>query len=196
MLFGPSAPVQIILASRSPRRKKALRQIVSRFRVVAVAEPARSKGKSLVAKTRYLALVKAKAAARRYLRALIIAADTLACCNGKMMGKAANANAARLMLKQMSGQRLDVVTSIAIAIPGRQDMVFWSEYGWVKFRKLEPAEISHYIQSSLWIGKAAAINVEEKPVRNWIVKKGGEWGAVVGLPTKKLGKVLRETGMI
>lgn len=182
--------MRIILASRSPRRKKALRQIVARFRVVAVAEPARAKGKSLVAKTRYLALAKAKAASRRFPSSIIIAADTLACCRGRLMKKAANAKSAARMLRRMSGQRLDAVTSIAIMTPDQAEPVFWSEYGWVRFRKIGEDEIQRYIHSKFWKGKAAAVNIGEKPVRDWIVKKGGEQGAVIGLPLKRLRREL------
>jgi septum formation protein len=182
--------VQIILASRSPRRKKALRKIAASFRTLAVPEPARAKGRTLVQKTRYLAIAKAKTASKRFPHAIIIAADTLACCRGRIMKKAANAKSAARMLGQMSGQRLDAVTSIALMMPDRADAIVWSEYGWVKFRKLKPAEISRYIHSGRWKGKAAAVNVEEKPVKNWIVKKGGEQGAVIGLPLKRLRREL------
>ena len=172
-----------------------MRQIVTRFRSIGVSEPRRAKGKTAAQKTSYLALAKCRAAARRFPRALIIAADTLASCRGKIMGKPENRKDARAMLKRLSGQRLDVATSIAIAIPGRQQALCWPECGWVKFRKLGEDEISRYLSSSLWRGKAAAVNAEEKPVRNWIVKKGGEFGAVAGLPAKKLGKALHDIGI-
>ncbi|MCL6088896.1 MAG: Maf family protein [Candidatus Marsarchaeota archaeon] len=187
--------MQIVLASRSPRRKKALRQIISRFRTLAVPEPKKAKGKSLVAKTRYLALAKAKAAGKRFPRAVVIAADTLACCRGLLMKKASSQKEAAGMLKRMSGQRLDVVTSIALKRPAA-DFVVWSEYGWVRFRMLKKDEIARYARSGAWQGKAAAVNVEEKPVRNWIEKNGGEFGAVVGLPTKKLRARLRQMSKI
>ncbi len=157
-----------------------------------MAEPKKAKGKTLAQKTRYLALAKAKTAGKRFPRAVIIAADTLACCRGKIIGKAKHRKEARAIIERLSGQRLDAVTSIAIAKPGGQDIVFWSEYGWVKFRKLEPAEITRYIRSGRWKGKAAAVNVEEKPVQAWIVKKGGEQGAVIGLPLKRIQKELRK----
>ena len=114
-----------------------------------------------------------------------------------MMGKPKNAKAAGLMLKQMSGHKLEAVTSIAVKKPGRMgagktDFAVWSESGWVKFKKLRAVDISHYLSSGQWKGKAAAVNVEERPVRDWIVKKGGEQGAVVGLPLKRLQKELGE----
>lgn len=186
---------KIILASRSPRRKKALKQIVAKFRTMAVSEPKRARGRSLVAKTRYLALAKAKAAAKHYPDAIIVAADTLACCRGKIMGKAKGIEDARSMLKRLSEHRFDVVTSIAVKRPDAVAPIVWSEYGWTKFGKLEKGEIEKYLRSGRWKGKAAAINVEEKPIVGWIIKKGGEQGAVIGLPRKRLRKELAKIGV-
>lgn len=104
------------------------------------------------------------------------------------MAKAAGAREAGRMLGQMSGQRLDVVTSIAMKKPGKAGFLVWTERGWVRFRKLGKGEMARYLASKRWKGKAAAVNVEEKPVKNWIEKKGGEQGAVVGLPLKRLRK--------
>ena len=110
------------------------------------------------------------------------------------MRKAGSAKDAAGMLRRMSGQRLDVVTSIAIVKPGREEIVFWSEYGWVRFRKLTRDEIAAYVHSGKWKGKAAAVNVEEKPVLDWIEKKGGEQGAVIGLPLGRLKKEIKKLG--
>ena len=44
----------------------------------------------------------------------------------------------------------------------------------------------------MWMGKAGAVNIEEKPVKDWIVKTGGERDAVIGLPLKRLRRELGE----
>lgn len=182
--------MKVILASRSPRRKKALRKIVARFRTLAAKEPKKTKGKTLAAKTRYLALAKAKAASHRCPSSIIIAADTLAKCKGKILGKPSSRRAAEPMLKLLSGHRMAAVTSIAVYLPESEKSKVWSEKGWVRFRKLTAIEIEKYLASKKWIGKAGAVNVEERPVLGWITKRGGEFDAVVGLPTKRLRKEL------
>ena len=184
----PFAP--IILASRSERRKRALAKMVSSFRTMAVLEPKMARGKTLGQKTQYLAFSKAVSAARRNPRAIIIAADTLARCDKDILGKPKNKTAAARMVSVLSGRKMFATTSIAIYLPRLGKIKVWSESGWVKFRKIEQIEISGYLSSARWRGKAGAVNIGEKPVNGWISKFGGEKDAVIGLPLKRLRKEL------
>ncbi|VVB56587.1 Septum formation protein Maf [uncultured archaeon] len=159
-----------------------------------VREP-RARGKNAVSITRILAAKKAENASARYPRALVIAADTLLVCRKKIMGKPTSAKEAARMLERMSGQKITAITSICIRLPGRKPSV-WSEKGWVGMREITPKQMAAYLQSGLWKGKAGAINIAEKPVKNWVEKKGGEEGAIVGLPVRKLRMVLRRAGVV
>jgi len=183
----------VILASRSPRRKSALRQIVPRFRSFAVREPTRAKGRTLALKTAFLARSKCRLASHRFPSAIVIAADTLASCQGKILGKASSRQKADRMLRLISNHRMSAVTSIALYSPKNKHNKVWSERGWVKFREITLEEIDSYLASKKWQGKAAAVNVEEKPVSGWVTERGGERGAIVGLPLKKLRAELRSS---
>ena len=94
------------------------------------------------------------------------------------------------MVSLLSGQKMFATTSIAIYLPQGGKIEVWSESGWVKFRKIEQIEISRYLSSGKWRGKAGAVNIEEKPVKDWIIRVGGEKDAVIGLPLKRLRKEL------
>ncbi len=187
--------MKIILASRSPRRKKALAQMVRKFRSIASVEPKKAVGCTPSSKTAFLAKMKCLNAARHYAQACIIAADTLLVCKRKVMGKAKNRREAKSMLNAISGARVEGITSICVKWPGRPERV-WTERGWVRMRKLNDEDIFAYFSSNLWKGKAGAINIEEKPVKNWIRARGGEQGAIVGLPLKRLRSYLKQTGVI
>ncbi len=182
----------IVLASRSDRRKKALRKIISKFRMITVPEPRVARGKTIRQKTQYLAFSKAAAGARRFPRSIIIAADTLAECGKKILGKPRNRTDAARMLVRMSGHRMNATTSIAVHSPKTKKIIVWSENGWVRFRHINKDEMKKYLSSRMWMGKAGAVNIEEKPVKDWIVKTGGERDAVIGLPLKRLRRELGE----
>src|SRR6476661_2255056 len=94
----------LILASSSPRRRELLSEAGYRFTIVPPSETAenvsaveaRLPAEQLVA---MLAVRKAGDVARRTERGLVIACDTIAECQGQILGKPAGREGARKMLR-------------------------------------------------------------------------------------------------
>src|SRR5690606_26395268 len=118
-----SIPPQLVLASGSPRRQSLLAEAGYYFRVVAPAEDAEC---GVCATTgpaelvRDLALRKAANVVEQLLGqpnlppTVLLAADTVAECQGQVLGKPANEAHAREMLSLLSGREHRVYTGICI----------------------------------------------------------------------------------
>jgi predicted house-cleaning NTP pyrophosphatase (Maf/HAM1 superfamily)/very-short-patch-repair endonuclease len=125
---GPARQPRIILASSSPRRRELLREAGYEFTVVPPAAEvecgvcSESGPAGLVAE---LALRKAAAVWRQLYAnapseirnpkpAFVLAADTIAECDGFILGKPRDENDARAMLTQLSGRDHRVLTSVCL----------------------------------------------------------------------------------
>ena len=92
---------QIILASTSSRRLELFRLLGIKFKVVnpdyEETVDSKLKHQDLV---KFLAMGKARAAAEKYPKAVIVAADTMVSFQGKILGKPKNKKDAKRMLKK------------------------------------------------------------------------------------------------
>src|SRR3989344_3836015 len=106
---------QIILASTSPRRREIMKLLKIKFKAVDSGYEEVLHGHlphhELV---KFLALGKAKAAAKKYPKAIIIAADTLVSFKGKVLGKPKNKREAVKMLSELSGTSHTVFSGMAV----------------------------------------------------------------------------------
>jgi septum formation protein len=177
---------RIILASRSPRRKELLSELGLTFEV-RIAEfdesyPADLKGEEIAA---YIASAKSTGF-RSNIQSdeLIITADTIVWCNGKVLGKPRNERDAELILNEISGNTHEVITGVCI-LTGEKSICF-TESTKVTFSKLSNEEISYYISKYRPYDKAGAYGIQE-----WIGVAAcrrieGSYFNVVGLPVQRL----------
>jgi len=117
---GASAsPVEVVLASGSPRRRELLEQIGLRFEVrpADIDESVRD-GEVPTAYVHRLSVEKAAAVAVR-AGAVVIAADTTVDVDGEILGKPADDAEALAMLRQLSGRRHHVHTGVTVRIDDR-----------------------------------------------------------------------------
>ena len=185
----------IILASNSPRRRELLEQIGLQF----TADPADVDERPLPGEgpepyALRVALDKARVAAGRAGRGIVIAADTIVVLGEAILGKPADARDAERMLALLSGGAHRVITGLAIvdAETGRTRTGTAVTSVW--FRDLSPAEIRSYAATGEPLDKAGAYGIQEKGAL--LVKKiEGCYFNVVGLPLSLLGDLLREFGI-
>ena len=188
-----SPPPELILASQSPRRRQLLEEAGYRFTVcppspeaeqgdVAGEEPAR-----LVAR---LAYQKAADVARRVERGLILACDTVAECDGRILGKPADEDHARRMLETLRGREHRVLTGLCLwPLPdGQPDTRV--EVTTLRMDRLSDEQIDEYLASGGWLGKAGAFGYQDR--LGWVHVIEGSESNVVGLPMELLAKMLAE----
>lgn len=134
-----------------------------------------------------LALKKARSAARRVRHGLILGADTVVFCRGRILGKPKSSQEAKAILKRLSGRAHSVFTGLALVDAESGKARTACEKSQVTFRRLRPDEIETLSVKNL--DKAGAYAVQEKK-DGLVLIIDGDYENVVGLPTKKLKEML------
>jgi len=185
--------VPFILASGSPRRRLLLRQLGFSFSVMpANIDESALQTRSLTPPeiARQLAIRKAQTVSRRRRSALVLGADTLVVHKGRILGKPADANEAKGILRRLSGSEHTVYTGIALehaASDRAADAVISTE---VTFGMLSDREIAHYVATGGPLDKAGAYSIQDDLGAIFIRKIDGDYYAVVGLPIRGLYRLL------
>lgn len=175
----------IILASKSPRRADLLKQIGLKFKVYPseIEEPQITA--SPTDAVQKLALTKARTVAAKFDAGIVLGADTVVVIDGQPIGKPENDAHAVEILTQLSGNRHEVITGIALIDIERKNEVVWAEKTTVYFRTLRQAEILAYIRSGESSDKAGAYGIQGK-AGAFVERIEGCYFNVVGLPLASL----------
>jgi septum formation protein len=120
---------------------------------------------------------------------LVIAADTIVVCQGKMLGKPHSPQEAHQMLKLLSGRDHQVMTGVTV-LRGEKERVF-TEVTDLHFRSLTSKEIHRYIETGEPMDKAGAYGIQGGAAL-FCEKMAGDYYNVMGLPVCRLGQVLKE----
>ncbi len=183
--------MNLILASGSPRRKELLQQAGFNFTVDVPDEDAESIGEvrlSPVELVAALAFQKAANVAKRSDNGLVLAADTVAECDGQVLGKPQDRADAQRMLNQMRGKQHFVHTGVCLwRRPGDRKSV-QTETTTLQMSELSDEAIDQYLDTGLWKGKAGAFGYQDGI--DWISIEQGTASNVVGLPMDLLDRML------
>lgn len=181
----------LILASASPRRRVLLRRLRLPFRILPsrVSEVSREKvPKRLVVQ---LALRKARDVARRHPQAIVLGADTLVVCQGRILGKPRNLAHSRRILKILNGRWQQVYTGVAVVWEGGKRSVSRAVESRVLARRLSEAELTRLAGKHPDKAGAYAVQDRDDP---FISRIEGDYGNVVGLPLDATRKLLEKAG--
>jgi len=182
-------PYHLILASKSPRRQELLRSLEVDFEIrtkeVDESFPATIPVNEVA---EYLAVKKSQAFEDLKGSELVITSDTTVLNDGQILNKAENAQEAFEMIQSLSGKTHQVITGVCLRSSNKK--VSFSETTKVTFRKLEKAEIEHYIKNYKPFDKAGAYGIQEWIGMVGIEKIEGDFYNVMGLPLHKLYKHL------
>jgi len=182
----------IILASSSPRRQEFLKKLGLKYEVrlkpVEEIYPEHLKGAEIAD---FLSKLKA-APFLGELKAndLLITSDTVVWYKDKFLGKPKDEEEAYLMLKTMSGNWHEVITSVCFTRINEQRLVNSSTR--VKFKDLTDKEIWYYIHNYKPLDKAGGYGIQDWIGLVGIEKIKGSYANVVGLPTHLVYKTLKE----
>lgn len=206
----------IYLASQSPRRQELLAQMGLRFKLLLpqgktpatlerellalealeAHQPPESAVQYVQRVTRLkyeAARLRAQALGKRFdARAPILCADTTVCLDKKILGKPQNAKEARAMISALSGRTHRVYTSVVVGSGAlveqrlsrsRVTMSTWTS-----------AQISAYVASKEWMGKAGGYAVQGK-ASSLIARIEGSYSGIMGLPLFEVCEILRGWGL-
>ena len=154
-----SAPVRVVLASQSPRRRELLALIGIPHEVLpADLDESLLPGEHPVEHAERLAREKARAVAATEPDAVVIGADTIVVLDGVILGKPHDAAEAARTLAQLSGRTHTVHTAVAVVRGGRVESGVESVE--VTFRALTDEQISAYVATGEPMDKAGAYGIQ------------------------------------
>ncbi|MGB5553970.1 MAG: Maf family nucleotide pyrophosphatase [Flavobacteriaceae bacterium] len=175
---------KIILASASPRRQSFFQEMGLDFEVrikpVEEVYPQELKANQI---SDYLAVLKASGfTGTLKTKEILITSDTVVWHKNESLAKAADANEAFDMLRKLSGDWHEVITSVCFTTLTWQKVV--QQITKVKFKSLTDAEINYYIAHYKPFDKAGAYGIQEWIGLIGIEEIQGSYTNVVGLPTQ------------
>lgn len=182
--------VNLILASKSPRRKELLALLDIPFIVDSIEiDETLDASLSLEKAVCDLALRKARVISSNYKNNIVIGADTIVVVDGVILGKPVDKADATKMLKLLSGREHRVITAIALK-ENVKERVFYSE-AIVRFYPLSDEEINRYCESDDPYDKAGAYGIQTKGSL-FVEAIKGDYYTIVGLPISLLKRELEE----
>jgi len=185
--------MRVILASASPRRKELLANLVSEFEVIPSEAEETFFSKDPKEIVCGLSKEKAQWVADRNRDAIVIGSDTMVFCDGAPMGKPANIEEARRMLRMLSGRVHQVYTGVTVIAPN--GICTDAECTDVWFAEMTEEEIEAYLATKDSLDKAGAYGVQGYASR-YIRKIDGDYFNVVGLPIRLTYLLLKELNVL
>jgi septum formation protein len=174
---SPAPP--LLLASVSPQRRAILEQLRVPYDVVAPryeeeghdpVEHAAGKARSVDGGDRP-----------------VLGVDTIVVCDGRVLGKPADAGEAGRMIEALAGKTHDVVSGLCLRTPAWEEL--HRDITRVTFRSLTPRDLAHYVAAGEWENRAGAYAIQGLGA-NLVERVEGDYLNVVGLPAALLVRLL------
>ena len=181
--------MQLVLASKSPRRIEILKELGMDFEIIPSQNPEFSLYKRPSLRVTDLATQKAFDVARKYPGKIVIGADTLVFCKGEVIGKPKNPADALRILRKLNGAWQSVYMGMCIMCLDEHKALYGYEVSKCKARTLSPEQLKHLAGKHLDKAGAYAVQDEQDPFIERIV---GSRSNVVGFPTELFEKMFKE----
>ncbi len=178
----------IVLASKSPRRKKILSDLGYSFIVCpAVRDEIFDPQLGLDDALKKVAYAKASEVKEKYPNDMIVSADTIVSIDGNILGKPKDREDAIKTLFILSGRNHQVKTGICVMY---QDSIrLHVETTQVYFRQLKMSEIESYVDSGKCMDKAGSYGIQECDFVDHIE---GDYLNVVGLSGVIVDRMIKQ----
>ncbi|CAM1333140.1 Maf family nucleotide pyrophosphatase [Tenacibaculum aestuariivivum] len=190
MLATKLSKYTIVLASNSPRRQELIKDLnipfIIKTKEIDEVYPNYLKGTEI---SDFLAILKSKPFEKELTeKEILITSDTIVWLNNKALGKPKNYNEAFKMLKELSNNTHQVITSICISNKKFKKTI--NDTTTVTFKELTDNEIDYYINTYKPYDKAGAYGIQEWIGKIAITRIEGSYFNVMGFPIHKLYKEL------
>ena len=180
--------MHFLLASASPRRQELLKLFGIPF-VIRAADIDETMDPKLPPYDEVARVSRAKALATvREKDDVVIAADTIVVCEGKVLGKPRDEAEAIAMLSLLSGRDHQVMTGCTV-LRGEKCESF-TEVTDIHFRPLSQKEIEKYVASGEPMDKAGSYGIQGGAAL-FCQRLEGDYYNVMGLPVCALGQCLK-----
>ncbi len=117
----------------------------------------------------------------------MLGVDTIVRCDGRVLGKPADAGEAEQMLETLSGKTHEVVSGLCLRTFAWEELA--TETTAVTFRALAPRDLAWYVGAGEWEGRAGAYAIQGRGAA-LVERIEGDYLNVVGLPAALLVRLL------
>lgn len=202
---------KIILASASPRRRELLTQIGLTFEVVVSETEEKITSTEPAQVVKELSAQKAEAVWEKLARdaagqncgestkagIIVLGADTVVACDGKILGKPVDMENAACMLTMLQGREHEVYTGVTILYGenGEKHALTFHEKTTVHFCPMTGEQIREYAATGDPMDKAGAYGIQGICAR-YIRGIEGDYNNVVGLPAGRVYQELYKLGLV
>ena len=205
---------KIILASASPRRRELLTQIGLDFDIVVSETEEKITSTEPAKVVEELSAQKAEAVWEKLAGSevcdpeqksgettitdiIVLGADTVVACDGKILGKPADTEVAVAMLTMLQGRGHEVYTGVTILYEenGERKTLTFHEKTIVHFYPMTDAQIREYVATGDPMDKAGSYGIQGFCAR-YIRGIEGDYNNVVGLPVGRVYQELHGLGLV
>ena len=192
-----------VLASRSPRRRRLLANAGFRFDVISASDKAEDDIRENETPTEFVARQarqKADNVAGLLQRGeialtdgelrpiVVIGCDTIAVCNGEILGKPRDVDDARRILQLLSGNRHEALSGLCLIDAASGKMLVETERTILYMHPLTEETLARYLATNQWQDKAGAFGYQDGI--DWLEIVEGSESNVVGLPLELLADMI------
>ncbi|WP_438981260.1 Maf family protein [Lentibacter sp.] len=184
--------MKLILGSGSPRRKELLAQIGVVADAIRPPDIDETPQKAELPRPYCARMAREKAeAVVAAMDEIVLCADTTVALGRRILGKPEDVAEAERFLRQLSGRRHRVITSVAV----KKGETLWERdvVTTVKMKRLSDSEIAGYLATNDWQGKAGGYAIQG-PAGALIPWIQGSFTGVVGLPLSETAALLQAAG--
>ena len=185
--------LELVLASRSPRRH----QLLNMLRIAHIVDPVEIDeqlvpGEDPRSFTQRLATEKARAGSARHPTRPVLGADTVVVRDGAILGKPSSTQEAEHMLATLADARHEVVTALALA---RGDTVHEAlDVTAVWMRGMTPETIHAYVETGEPMDKAGSYAIQG--LGSILIERiEGDYFSVMGLPVRLVVDLMDRAGL-
>ncbi len=186
--------LRLILASASPRRAQLLQEFVTTFDIIQAPDeepPVPDTHANAAHWAEQISLQKAQSVARNIKKGLILAGDTIATLDNRVIGKPTDRAHAEVILHSLMGTTHQVITALALLDAGSGRSLVGHDVTQVHMRRLSDQEVKEYLDSGEWEGKAGAYGIQDSGDK-FVERIEGSFTNVVGLPVEMLDRMFFE----
>lgn len=191
-----NAQPRIILASRSPARKRLMEELNIPFECHAseIDEDMSAK-KDPHELAMHLATQKAQAIAIKHPNSIVIGIDTFIIIGKEKIGKPASIKEATSIIKKMSGKTISVISGIAVIKTDTErkpiKTLISNSTTFLKIKKMTPDEITFLATRKEALQLSGAFSIEGEGGK-MVERIFGDYNNVIGLPINQLKEMLTE----
>ena len=187
---------QLVLASKSPRRRELLTQVGLRYAVAEIEIDETPRANELP-RDYVLRMAEDKAAAGLAVSQYgvdvpVLGSDTAVVVDDKILGKPADIEDAIRQLQLLSGRAHQVLTAVALVNPAAESVCVTSK---VWFRELTVDECARYCATGEPMDKAGSYGIQGLAA-SFVMRLDGSYSAVMGLPLFETCALLKRRGVV